>query len=489
MQLNRQSVPGLPCHPETVIQFGEGNFLRAFVDWIIQRMNEQLDFNASVAVVQPIPQGASELLNAQDGLYHVILEGIHNGNPIREIQRIDCVSRCINPYNDFAAYEQLVVSPDLRFLVSNTTEAGIRWTEGEALEMRPPISFPGKVTALLYRRFEAFDGASDKGLILFCCELIEDNGQQLKDLVIRYGRNWNLPEPFFDWLEQHCAFCSTLVDRIVPGFPRESIDAIHAELGFEDQLVVVGEHYHSWVVNAPAWVGEEFPADQLGLNIRFVDAERLRQIRDQKVRLLNGCHTGMMPIAFLAGIDTVRETVTHDTLGSFMRAMCMEEIVPQTPGDPELVEAYAEQILERFHNPFIRHEWRSISLNSMSKWETRVLPTLLDTVERTGKLPSRLAFSLAALIAFYRGRRPLGSFECIDKDEVLSLFQGLWRNPADSSVNSSDDLRELVSEVLGYAHNWKRDLNQIPGLTDAVTGYLADILECGTLETARKIDP
>ncbi|MBC2604625.1 tagaturonate reductase [Pelagicoccus albus] len=481
MKLNRESAGSLPVRPERVIQFGEGNFLRAFCDWIIQRMNDELGFNSSVAVVQPIAQGLGDLINSQDGLYHLILEGVKDGNPVREKQLIDCITRCINPYSDYEAYENLFLSPDVRFVVSNTTEAGIQWAEGETLEMKPQPSFPGKMTALLYNRFKKFEGAADKGLIVICCELIEDNADRLQELVLKHAAEWGLEEAFVQWLETACAFCSTLVDRIVPGFPKENIGEIQEELGFEDQLVVVGEHYHNWVVKAPEWVAEEFPAHKAGLNVSFVDEAKQREIRDQKVRILNGSHTGTMAVAFLSGIDTVREAMEDEVVGKFVKDMVAKEIVPNIPGDQEYLQSFASKILERFYNPFIRHEWLTISLNSMSKWETRVLPSLLDSLKNEGRLPERITLSLAALIAFYRQKRAKGPYSCKDNADILELYSKVWSAYEAGSLS----LKDLVKEVLAYQSNWKRDLNEIPGLTDSVTQKLESILADGMLETVK----
>ena len=288
--LNRKNVADTPKHPERILQFGEGNFLRAFVDWMVQRMNERVDFDSSIAIVQPIAQGLGDLINKQDGLYHLVLEGMKHAEAVSETELINCVTRCINPYDEFASYQALVESADLRFVVSNTTEAGIQWTDGETLDMQPQPSFPGKMTALLSPTAFTFKGAPDKGLIVIACELIEDNGDRLKEYVLRHAENWNLGKAFTNWVEHCCAFCSTLVDRIVPGFPRENIKEHQKKLGFEDNLLVVGEFYHNWVIKAPEWVAEEFPADQAGLNVSFVDEEEQREIRDQKVRILNGAH-------------------------------------------------------------------------------------------------------------------------------------------------------------------------------------------------------
>ena len=277
------------------------------------------------------------------------------------------------------------------------------------------------------------------------------------------------------------------MDRIVPGFPRDNIAEIQQELGFEDQLVVVGEHYHNWVVKAPDWVGEEFPADKAGLNVSFVDEAKQREIRDQKVRILNGTHTGTMAAAFLSGFDTVRESMEDETIGKFVNDMVAQEIVPNIPGESAHLQKFADKILERYYNPFIRHEWLTISLNSMSKWETRVLPSLLDAVDNTGKLPERITLSLAALIAFYRGKRGDETYTCKDNSDIIDLYSKLWGAYDAGAIN----LNKLVRTVLAYEANWKRNLNEVPGLTDAVTTKLGSILKDGMLETVKslQLDP
>lgn len=481
--LNRNTLPELTIRPERIIQFGKGNFLRAFAEWVVQRMNNELDFEASIAVVEATSSGGGEVINEQDGLYHLILEGIENGEPKRRVELIDCMSRCVSPYYEYETYQALVDSPDVRFIISNTTEAGIQWADGETLDMTPQPSFPGKITALLHQRFKTFDGATDKGMIIFCCELIEDNADRLKEFVLRHAENWDLSADFITWLEESCAFCSSLVDRIVPGFPSDKIAAIQQEIGFEDNLVVVSELYHNWVIKAPAWVQAEFPAHRADLNVTFVDEAEQQEIREQKVRILNGSHTGSFAAAYLSGLDTVREAMEDTDIGNFVNTMVAEEIVPNIPGDQSYLQQFSQEILERFHNPFIRHEWLSISLNAMSKWETRVLPSLLDAQKHTGELPKRIVFSLAALIAFYRGQRGEETYACKDNADIIELYTKVW-----SDYNGSEaSLRQLVTTVLAYEVNWKCDLNQIPSLTEAVTDALSNILNDGMLNALKQI--
>jgi len=478
-QLNRTTVENLPQYPERIIQFGEGNFLRAFVDWMVQKMNQEAGFGSSVAVVQPIRRGLADAINRQDGLYHLVLQGIRAGNAVEETMLVDCVSRCVDPYRDFTSYRRLIEQPAVRFVVSNTTEAGIAWADGETLDMRPQPSFPGKMAALLYHRYKTFDAAEDKGLIVLCCELIEDNADVLKTLVVRHARTWGLDEAFFVWLEDACEFCSTLVDRIVTGYPSDGIARYQERFGFQDELIDVGELYHSWAIKAPPWVEDEFPAARAGLNVKFVDEAQQRTVRQQKVRILNGAHTGTVATAYLCGIDTVREAVEDELLERFIREMVFEEILPNVSGDPAYLVDFAASILERFRNPYLRHEWMAIALNSMSKWQTRNMPSLLDYHESTGRLPVRLCFSLAALIVFYRGRRGRNweiEYQCGDNDEkVLALFATRWNN----YDGSAESRRTLVEAILGYEEIWNTNLNQLPGLTDLVAQWLGKILELG----------
>lgn len=471
--LNRKNVPGLPVYPKRMLQFGEGNFLRAFVDWMVDRMNKTAGFNTGVAVVQPIENGTVDILSGQDGLYHLYLQGMKDGEAVSESAMIDAVQEAINPYSDYDAYTARIEDPDLRFIVSNTTEAGIAFDPDDKADMAPQRSFPGKMTALLHRRYETFHGAPDKGLIILACELIERNGDALKALVLKYADLWGFEPAFKDWLDRSCAFCSTLVDRIVPGFPRDNIEGIQAELGFADNLVVMGEYFHVWVIEAPDWVQQELPFEKAGLNVIFTDD--MTAYRERKVRILNGAHTGTFAVAYLSGIDTVKEAYEDGLVGSYMRELVYREICPTLDLPRDELQAFAEKILERFQNPYIQHQWLSISLNAMSKWQTRVQPTLVEFLKRTGKLPECAVFSLAALMAFYRGVRNGTPYPVNDSDDILALYAKAWEG-FDGTMAST---RKVAEAVLGYEHNFKADLNEIPGLTDGVTAHLHKIVSSG----------
>lgn len=473
MKLNRQTAPEAQSYPTRILQFGEGNFLRAFTDWIVNKMNKEIGFNAGVDVVQPLPNGMVGMLNEQDGLYHVYLKGIKNGEPVKEYSLIDCINRGINPYTEYEKYEASFLNPDLRFVFSNTTEAGIAWEESDSLEMLPPKSFPGKVAALLYKRFKAFDGAANKGLIFFACELIDKNGETLKKYVLQHAENWNLGEDFINWVNTSCAFCNTLVDRIVPGYPKDEIAEIHKEIGYEDNLVVVGEYFHFWVIEAPEWVRSEFPAEKAGLDVKFV--KDMTRFRERKVQVLNGCHTGSYAVSYLSGLETVREAFENLEVGSFMKEMVYDEVLPGLDGGEKELQSFAHKILERFHNPYIRHLWQSIALNAMSKWETRNLPSLLNYYNAHGMLPQKLVFSLAAMIAYFKGESNGISYPVKDDQWILDFYKTAWAECDGRPIS----IQKLVTDVLALEKVWKRDLNEIPNLTLSVTCYLFLIEQVG----------
>lgn len=477
--LNRQNVANLPVYPERILQFGEGNFLRAFVDWMVDKMNKEADFNSGVTVVQPIDRGMVDMLNDQDGLYHLYLQGIKDGEVVSESTLINAIQKGINPYTEYDSYVESIENPELRFVLSNTTEAGISFDENDRLDMTPQNSFPGKMTALLYRRFKKFEGAKDKGLIILACELIEHNGDVLKEIVLKYAELWELETEFVNWLNEACAFCSTLVDRIVPGYPRDTINEIQEELGYKDNLVVMGEYFHVWVIESPEWAREELPFDKAGLNVIFTDD--MTAYRDRKVRILNGAHTGTFATAYMYGIDTVKDAFEDDVVGKYMNELVFEEICPNINLPQEDLKVFAAEILERFKNPYIKHLWLSIALNAMSKWETRVQPTLVDFVERTGKLPKRTAFSLAAMMAFYKGSREGVSFDVVDNKDILDLYSEAWAE----YDNSAEATRKVVEKVLAYDKNFKTNLNFVEGLTDLVSAYLYKIQNDGMQSALR----
>ncbi|MEO1010073.1 MAG: tagaturonate reductase [Bacteroidota bacterium] len=474
-RLNRDTFPK-KRYPEKIVQFGEGNFLRAFADWMVHEMNQKTDFDAGVVVVQPIAQGLVPFLDEQGGLYTVYLNGIKKGQAVSENQIIDCIQRGIDPYKDYQAYLRLAENPDLRFVFSNTTEAGIAYRDGDALGDAPPVSFPAKLTALLYRRFQIFSGSPNEGLIIIPCELIDRNGDNLKRIILQYAEDWKLGGTFVDWINNGNIFCNTLVDRIVPGYPRDKMDAITKELGYLDKLVVEGEQFHLWVIEGPKTVQREFPAEAAGLKVIFTD--NMEPYRTRKVRILNGAHTSLVPVAYLYGIDKVRESLEDPVVGRFLQETIFEEIIPTLDLPREELEQFAYDVLDRFRNPYLEHALISISLNSISKFKTRVLPSLLAYIKRKKALPERLLFSLAALIVFYRGKRNNEAIPLKDDSAVLGFFAEQW---------GKDDISQTVRNTLSNTQFWGEDLTLFKGLSEKVERGVNAILNKGLREAVRSI--
>ncbi len=362
--LNKRTAPK-SVMPEKVIQFGEGNFLRAFVDWIIYNMNQKTDFNGSVVVVQPIDRGMVDWLNGQDCMYHVNLQGLDEGQPVNSLTRIDVISRALNPYTQNGAFMALADQPEIRFVLSNTTEAGICFDPACKLEDAPASSYPGKLVQLLYRRYQTFNGDPTKGLIIFPCELIFLNGHKLKECIYQYIELWQLGEDFKKWFTECCGVYATLVDRIVPGFPRKEIKDIQQKVCYEDNLVVQAEIFHLWVIEAPQAIAEEFPADKAGLHVMFVPSEE--PYHERKVTLLNGPHTVLSPVAFLSGINIVREACQHEVVGKYIHKVQFEELMETLNLPKDELQKFAADVLERFLNPFVAHQVTSIMLTTYPK--------------------------------------------------------------------------------------------------------------------------
>ena len=468
--------------PVKVLQFGEGNFLRGFVDYMIDIANEKGVLNSNVNIVKPIDFGNLDRFKKQDNLYTLILRGRQNGEAIEQSRIISCVNDAIDPFVDYAAYEKQAQNDDLRFIVSNTTEAGIAFDEQDCFASTPPKTFPGKLTKLMYKRFAHYNGATDKGVVFMPCELIEKNGENLKRCMLAYAKLWNLGEDFQKWLEESCYYCNTLVDRIITGYPRDKAEEFWQKLGYEDDLLDTGEPFALWVIECTRGIDKiaaEFPLDKAGLPVVFT--ENLKPYRDRKVRILNGAHTCTVPAAFLAGQDIVRDCMHDEVIGSFMKQAIDDEIIPVLTLPEKELREFADSVIERFDNPFIDHQLLSICLNSVSKWKARVMPTVQEFIEKNGKLPQHLVFSLAALIAFYhKGKELKGkeliaerdgkAYAIVDDIEVLQFFA--------ERVNASID--ELAKDVLANKAFWGIDLTQYAGMLETVSGYLARIEKEGS---------
>lgn len=429
-----------PKRPIKVVQFGEGNFLRAFVDPFIQTLNERGLFDGHVAVIQPMPQGRVKELEQQDGLYTLLLEGIEQGKIVSESKIVDVLSQFIDPYTEYKTYLDLATSPLLTTVVSNTTEAGIAFVNESIHFNQCPNSFPGKLLAFLRMRFETFAGAQSAGLDILACELIDDNGQTLKRVLIELARANNMSETFIHWMTTANRFYNTLVDRIVPGYPKEDAKRLESEFGYLDHSMVKGEIFHLWVIEGEAGLNQRLPFDQAGLNVYFVDV--LKPYKERKVKILNGSHTALVPVAYLCGIDTVKEAMDDPQIHQFIKQLIWQEVIPTIDLPQSDMDKFAQAVLERYQNPFIRHELMSIALNSMTKYKTRILPSVLDQLSY-GKSPRLQLFSLAANIVFYRGKRDQQTIRLQDDPQFLNLYQQLWTN---------GNIDEIVQTVLGLSH-------------------------------------
>lgn len=488
--LNARTAPKSHA-PERIIQFGEGNFLRCFVDWIIYNMNQRTDFNSSVVVVQPIERGMVDILNGQDCLYHVNLQGRLNGQTVNSLTRIDCISRALNPYSQFQAYMALAQQAEIRFVISNTTEAGIAFDPTCQLHDAPATSYPGKLTQLLYQRFKAFHGAPDKGLIIIPCELIFLNGHHLKQCIYQYIDHWRDQfdagdyEPFRQWFTECNYVCASLVDRIVPGFPRNDIQAIQEKIRYADNLVVQGEAFHLWVIEKPEnmdidTLAREFPATQAGLNVLIAPSEK--PYHERKVTLLNGPHTVLSPVAYLCGVDIVRDACNHPLIGRYIHRVQFDELMQTLNLPMDELQQFASDVLERFNNPYVDHQVTSIMLNAFPKYAARDLPGVKTYLQRKGSLPSGLVFGLAAIITYYKGGQRASDQAPIvpnDAPEIISLLQRLW---------ADGDTAAVAQGVLAAQDIWGEDLNAtVPGLTALVAQYLQDIQDKGMLKALEDI--
>lgn len=475
--------------PEKVLQFGEGNFLRAFVDDFIDILNEKSGFNGKVVVVQPRPKRApvtvAESLNEQDGLYTLYLRGFEKGQKVNERRIISCLSRCLNAYSDHEAFMACAENPDLRYITSNTTEAGIVYDPSCQFADAPAASYPGKLTQFLYRRFELFGSVPGKGFVILPCELIDDNGRALKDCVIRYAEQWQLGSAFLEWLDRENTFCSTLVDRIVTGYPKAEADSLNEQNGYEDKVLNTGEVFAFWAIEGPPWLEKELPFAQAGLPVLVTDNQK--PYKQRKVRILNGAHTSMVLGAWLAGQDIVRDCMTDDVIRGFMNQAIYHEIIPTLTLPAEEVSGFAASVTERFQNPFIDHALLSISLNSTSKWKARVLPTVKDYLRKTGSLPRCLTVSFALYLDFYhRGQeltdagltavRPKGDSYLISDDRSVLEFY---------LAHKDDSARELTLAVCRNTDFCGEDLTALPGFAEAAAAALEEIEAKGTYEVMK----
>lgn len=472
--------------PEKVLQFGEGNFLRAFVDWMIDEANDEGLFNGSVVLCQPINMGMVNMINDQNGLYTLVMRGLENGVKTEKIKAITSISRGINPFEDYDSYIKLAESEDLKVIISNTTEAGIAYVEGDKKEDLLPKAFPAKIASFLYHRYKFFNGDKSKGILLLPVELIDDNGTELKRIVNQYAKEWNLEEEFIGWMEENCFFANTLVDRIVTGYPRDEAASYEERFGYEDKTMVTSEVFNLWVIEAPQHYSEMFPVAKTKANVIWTD--NVKPYKKRKVRILNGGHTSTVLAAYLSGHDYVGQFIDDADFNGYLKDLLFEEIIPTIDLPKDELAEFADAVFERFGNPFIKHSLLAISLNSVSKFTARCLPSLVDYKELKGELPARLSFSIAALIKFYDikqkedgfyGVRENGdSYPVKDDQDIMEFFEKVWKN---------EDLSVVVKETLSNTNLWHQDLTKVEGLEERVLENLTSIVEKGVRATVNTL--
>lgn len=454
--------------PVRILQFGEGNFLRAFIDNFIQILNNKELINSNVAVVQPMPFGRIEAMREQDGLYTLFLEGISKGKVVKEHQIIDVISQLVDPFKSLDVYLDLAKSKDLEVIISNTTEAGIAYVAEKLDASVTPQSFPGKLLLFLKTRYDAFDDKKEAVLDIVPCELIDYNGDTLKTILEKLARFNAFSDEFISWLIEGNRYYNTLVDRIVPGYPKNDAQEIETSLGYLDHSIVKGEIFHLWVIDGPTqYLKKVLPFDKSGLNVHFV--ESIVPYKQRKVKILNGSHTALVPVAYLNGERAVRESVENKLLNQYLNHFIFEEVVPTIDLPKDEMDAFAKSVLERYRNPFIHHLLISIALNSMTKYKTRVLPTVLD-FDKQGKIAYHALFAFAAWIVFYRGKDLSGDIIALNDDQVfIDMFNNLWKN---------DSVTTIIAKVTQLEH-WETNYLAKKDIQALLVKYVNWILNDG----------
>ena len=466
-RLTRKNCPDTHRYTTRILQFGTGNFLRGFADWMVQEMNRTSDYQSGVTLVQSCGSRAKERIEAQHGLYHVVIKKTCGESVESVVNRIDCVNGCLDPSTDMAQLLALAADPNVKLVVSNTTEAGICLDPRDVDQTDDPVSFPARIARLLHHRYQTL--GSDGALAVICCEMIDNAAGKLLELVNRISRQWGFGDDFIQWLNTANAFCSSLVDRIVPGYPGEEAEQLHTRIGYNDQLLVEAEDYYAWVIEAPQWVQERFPATDAGLNVSYTD--NLQPYRERKVKILNGAHTATVAIALLQGFETVSDTVADTVMRRHLEELIDAEVCPTIDTDQNQLRQYGGEILKRFASTAIRHQWRSIALNSLSKWQVRVLPTIVDYHDKFQRLPEKLVLSGAALAILY-SPQALPGFQPDDNPDSLQAIARAWTENGDIEqaiptvcatmleILCPDIKGELATRILAQ---WQLDIPRCPG--------------------------
>lgn len=485
MDLLDKRISNPKSRPVKIVQFGEGNFLRAFVDYMVDVANEKELFDGSIVILKPIKYGDLDMFHTQQYQYTLTLRGKQEGREVSTSRIITSVSDAVSIYDEYEKYIALARLESLRFVVSNTTEAGIAYDEEDSFDVIPPKTFPAKLTRFLYERYLTFDGDLEKGLIILPVELIDDNGILLKKYVIKYAKQWGLKEDFIKWLQDACVFCSTLVDRIVTGYPKDEAENIWENLGYRDNLLVTAEPFGLWVIESEKDISGELPLDKAGLPVIFTNNQK--PYKQRKVRILNGAHTSFVLASYLAGNNYVLESMEDEIIRKFMMAVIFDEVIPTLSLPKEELLQFAESVIERFENPYIKHSLLSIALNSVSKWRARCLPSLLGYIEEFKTLPEHLVFSIAALMSFYSGKelqsdslighREEEEYLIKDDNDVLEFF----------AANADKPAIEFAKAYLGNSSFHGQDLSIIHGLSDRVAEYLDNIRKYGVRKSLERL--
>ena len=485
MELLSKQKTGKKERPVKVLQFGEGNFLRAFVDYMIDIANEKGEFDGDIVLVKPIEFGTLERFHEQECQYTVQLRGIVDGEAKRINRVVTSVTDVVDAYGEYEKYAEFAKLDTLRFIVSNTTEAGIVYDDTDKFELNPPKTYPGKLTKFLFERYKHFNGAQDKGLVMLPVELIDDNGIHLKECVLKLAKLWKLEDEFIAWINDACVFTSTLVDRIVTGYPRDEAEELCKEFGYQDNLIVTGEPFALWVIESARDISDELPLPKAGLPVIFTDNQK--PYKQRKVRILNGAHTSFVLASYLCGNDIVLESMNDELILNFIKATIFDEVIPTLTLPKQELDEFAEAVLTRFNNPYVKHAHLSISLNSVSKWRARCMPSFLGYIEKEGKVPPHLTFSLAALMAFYTGteirdkaligHRDGQEYNIMDDAAVLEFF----------AANSGKEPKEFAHAVLANTDFWGQDFSALAGVEETIVSYLTDIRELGMRGTMEKV--
>lgn len=466
--LSRKAVDVKAPDETNILLFGGGNFVRAFIGSIFQTYNEVLGQNLGITVVKVTPGKYLDWI-AQEGLYHVNTKGIKNSVLVEETKLISCVREVLSCYDQWPEFLDTAGNPDIKYIISNTTESGLRYKEEVYSEQRVPDEFPAKLTIWLYERFKILGNNSTSGVTLLPCELLEDNGTLLKNLIVQYAELWSFDPAFKTWLNSACHFCNTLVDRIVPGASQASKENTFESLGFIDQLLTEGEPYHFLAIEAPEVVQKELPIDQVGLNIIYTDD--LAPYRHRKVRILNGAHSSMVPVGLLSGCKTVGDVMESKSVENYVKSVIFQEIIPALSLPEEGLQTYANDILDRFRNPFIKHQLISIALNSFSKFKARILPSIKDYVAKFDQCPDGLCLAYAAMIYLYRGEINGEKIELKDDVYVLSRLQKIW-SQYDAGQITLEDLNLNIAQDLDF---WGEDLTKLPTFLEKTNALLSKI--------------